>query len=104
MKVTIRELIGAGTLTDFLAVAGAYSAAFYAGGIIGSLIVASDKTLGCYAGPATLSQIHRAMAGTALSMIAPFQTLLLKHPEIINPTMPNRASYGAKARAAGAKR
>lgn len=102
MKVTIRELIGAGTLTDFLGAAAAYSAAFYVGGAIGSLIVATDKTLGCKVGPVAIGQIHRAMLGGSFVLIAPMQALLLQHPEIVDVSMPNRRSYGAWARAAGA--
>jgi len=102
MKVTIRELIGAGSLTDMLAAAAGYSAAFYTGGAIGSLIVATDKTLGCKVGPVAIGQIHRAMLGTNFMLIEPMRAVLLRHPEIVNVSMPNRRSYGAWARAAGA--
>lgn len=101
MKVTIRELIGAGTLTDFLAVAGAYSAAFYVGGAIGSLIVATDNAIGCKFGPVTQAQIHRTMLGASLTLVEPLRILLLQHPEIVSQSWPNRRSYGAMARAAG---
>ncbi len=103
MKVTIRELIGAGSLTDMLAAAAGYSAAFYAGGAIGSLIVATDKTIGCKVGPVTQGQIHRVMLGGAIMMSDSMRVLLLQHPEIISASMPTRYSYGAMARAAGGK-
>lgn len=102
MKVTIRELIGAGSLTDFLAAAGAYSAAFYVGGAIGSLIVATDKTVGCKVGPVTQGQIHRAMFGATFTLSAPMLALMLRHPEIVSSSMPNRRVYGAMARAVAA--
>jgi hypothetical protein len=44
--VTLREVIGAGTKLEGLAVIGACSAAYYAGAVIGSLAVASGRTLG----------------------------------------------------------
>jgi len=45
-KVTVGELIGAGTKLEKLGVAAACSAAFYAGAVIGSLAVASGRCLG----------------------------------------------------------
>lgn len=102
MKVTIRELIAAGTATEMLAVAAAYSAAFYTGGAIGSLIVATDKTVGCVVGPVTQAQIHRAMLGGAMILSEPMRIFLMQHPEVVNASWPNRSSYGAMARAAGA--
>jgi hypothetical protein len=45
-KVTIREIIGAGTQLEKLAVIGACSAAYYAGAVIGSIAVALGRTLG----------------------------------------------------------
>ncbi|QBE64451.1 hypothetical protein [Pseudoduganella lutea] len=45
-KVTIRELIVAGTRLEQLAVIGALSAAFYVGAVIGSIAVAAGRVLG----------------------------------------------------------
>ena len=100
MRVTIRELIGAGTLTEILAVAGAYSAAYYTGGTIGSLLVATDNTLGCKY-PITQAQVHRAMLYSASILPEPLRILLTRHPEIVNASLSNRHGYGAMARAAG---
>ena len=47
MRVTVRELIGAGDLTDKLAFAGALYASYYLGGTIGSLMVAGDAFNQC---------------------------------------------------------
>ena len=102
MKVTIRELIGAGTLTDFLAVAGAYSAAFYVGGAIGSLIVANDNAIGCKFGPVTQAQIHRVMLGAGFTLTEPLRLLMFQYPEIVGQSWPNRRLYGAMARAVAA--
>ena len=56
MRVTVRELIGAGDLTDKLAFAGALYASYYLGGTIGSLMVAGDAFFTCKVGPGR----HRA--------------------------------------------
>jgi hypothetical protein len=45
-KVTVRELIVAGTRLEKLAVVGALSAAFYVGAVIGSIAVATGRVLG----------------------------------------------------------
>ena len=45
-KVTLGEVIGAGTKLEALGVVAACSAAFYAGAVIGSLAVASGRCLG----------------------------------------------------------
>ncbi|PPK45742.1 hypothetical protein B0G57_104144 [Trinickia symbiotica] len=47
MKVTIRELIGAGKLTEILSVAGAYYVSYYLGAVLGSLLVATDEAYAC---------------------------------------------------------
>ncbi|MCS0589535.1 hypothetical protein ACFQ09_10000 [Massilia norwichensis] len=44
-KVTVRELAGAGTRLEGLAVLGALGAAYYAGAVIGSLAVATGRTM-----------------------------------------------------------
>jgi hypothetical protein len=100
MKVTIRELIGAGTLTEQLAVAAAYSAADYTGGTIGSLLVATDNTLGC-AYPVTQALLHRAKLYSAFALTEPLRLLLLRHPEVIDRAFQNRHRYGAMACALG---
>ncbi len=43
--VTIREVIGAGTGLEGLAVTGACSAAYYAGAVVGSIAVATGRTM-----------------------------------------------------------
>lgn len=44
-RVTVREISGAGTRLEQLAVVGGTSAAFYAGAVIGSIAVATGRTL-----------------------------------------------------------
>jgi hypothetical protein len=45
-NVTIKEIVGAGSRLEQLAVLGACSAAFYVGAVIGSIAVATGRTLG----------------------------------------------------------
>lgn len=45
-NVTIREIIGAGSRLEQLAIVGACSAAFYVRAVIGSIAVATGRTLG----------------------------------------------------------
>ena len=45
-NVTIKEIIGAGSRLEQLAIVGACSAAFYVGAVIGSIAVATGRTLG----------------------------------------------------------
>lgn len=52
--VTLRELIVAGSRLEQLAVIGACSAAFYVGAVIGSIAVATGRTLG---GGTTISDV-----------------------------------------------
>lgn len=44
-RVTVRDLVGAGLRADKLMVAGAVSASFYAGAVVGSLAVATGRSL-----------------------------------------------------------
>lgn len=44
-KVTVREMIGAGTKLEALVTLGAMGAAYYAGAVIGSLAVAAGRTM-----------------------------------------------------------
>jgi hypothetical protein len=103
MKVTIRELVVAGTTTERLAVASAYYAAWYLGGAIGSLIVAADNFYACKAGASAAQQLHRFMAVSGLTVIAPMSPFILQHPELFNVLSPHRRTYGMRALAPGAK-
>ena len=99
MKVTIRELIGAGDLTDKLAFAGALYASYYLGGTIGSLMVAGDKFYACKAGSAAASRMHQALFASGISLVQPMQLFLTNHPELFDLSSAQRAAYGMHARA-----
>ncbi len=103
MKVTIRELVVAGTTTERLAAASAYYAAWYMGGAIGSLMVAADKFYACKVGASAAEQLHRLIAVSGLSMIAPTAPFILQHPELFDVSSPHRRMYGLRARAPGVK-
>jgi len=45
-NVTIKEIVGAGSRLEQLAIVGACSAVFYVGAVIGSIAVATGRTLG----------------------------------------------------------
>lgn len=103
MKVTIRELVVAGTATERLAVASAYYGAYYLGGAIGSLIVAADGFYACKAGASTAEQLHRFISVSGLSMIAPMVPFLLQNPGLFDTSSPHRGIFGIRARASGVK-
>lgn len=103
MKVTIRELVVAGTVTEKLAAAGAYYAAFYLGGAIGSLAVAADGYYACKAGPSAAQRLHRAMILVGGAAIMPMHGFLMTHPEVFDVSSPHRFTYAQKARALGGR-
>jgi hypothetical protein len=103
MKVTIRELIVAGTITEKLSVASAYYAAYYLGGAIGSLAIAADGYYACRSGATAAQRLHRIMMLAGGSAIAPMQAFLIQHPEVFDVSSPHRFTYAQYARAPGGK-
>lgn len=99
MKVTIRELVVAGSVTERLSVASAYYAAYYLGGAIGSLAVAADGYYACKAGAMAAQRLHRIMVLVGASVIAPLHPFLLQHPEVFDVSSPHRLAYAQRARA-----
>jgi hypothetical protein len=88
-RVTVMEIIGAGTKLELLAAVGAVGAAFYVGAAIGSLAVAAGRTLG---GGASLADVLFEALQWRLGR--PWLTSLLHHrPEIYDPSMPGRKYY-----------
>lgn len=97
MKVTLRELIGAGQTVEKLAYLGALYGAYYLGGMIGSLAVAADAFYMCKAGPAAASRMHQAMLASGIALSAPMQVFLLHHPELFDSSSEQRKTYGMRA-------
>jgi hypothetical protein len=88
-KVTVMELIGAGTRLEQLAVVGAASSAYYVGALIGSLAVATGRTL---AGGTSLADVLYEASKWKLDR--PWVTTLLhRHPGIYNPSVSGRKYY-----------
>lgn len=103
MKVTIRELVVAGTVTEKLAVLSAYYASYYLGGAIGSLAVAADAYYACKAGPTASQRLHRAMLLVGGAAVMPMHGFLMAHPEVFDVSSPHRFTYAQRARAPGVK-
>lgn len=103
MKVTIRELVVAGTITERLSVASAYYAAYYQGGAIGSLAVAGDEYYACKAGATAAQRLHRIMALVGAGALMPMHGFLMTHPEVFDVSSPHRFTYAQRARAPGVK-
>lgn len=88
-KVTVGELIGAGTRLEGLGTAGACAAAFYVGAVIGSLAVASGRSL---SNGTSLSDVLMTVSrwGFSRPWLAPF---LQRVPGVYNPGVASRANY-----------
>ncbi|MET0267025.1 MAG: hypothetical protein ABW202_15585 [Duganella sp.] len=86
--VTVGELLGAGTRLEKLSVAAALSAAFYAGACIGSLAVATGRTL---AGGTSLADVLLAAHTHRLNRTW-LTPILLRSPAIYRPCAPSGKS------------
>jgi hypothetical protein len=85
-RVTVMDVIGAGTRLEQLSVVGAMGAAYYTGALIGSLAVATGRTL---AGGTSLGDV--LLETLEWRVGRPWLTELLQHrPEIYDPSMPGR--------------
>jgi hypothetical protein len=88
-KVTVKEMVGAGTRLEGLGTVGACAAAFYIGAVIGSLAVASGRSLG---NGTSLGDVlfEAARWGFSRPWLAP---ILQRMPGIYNPGIASRSSY-----------
>jgi hypothetical protein len=88
-RVTVLEMIGAGTNLERLATAGSCYVAYYAGGAIGSLAVATGRTL---AGGTSLGDV--LFEASRLGFKRPWLTSLLhRMPGIYDPSVSGRKYY-----------
>ena len=88
-KVTVIEAVHAGTRLEQLSIAGALAAAFYAGAAIGSLAVATGRTLG---GGTSLADV--LVAASKRGWGRPWLTSLLhRRPGIYDARAPGRYRY-----------
>lgn len=100
MKVTLRELLGAGQALEKLSYLGALYGAYYLGGMIGSLMVAGDAFYACKAGPGAAARMHQTIFASGIAPFSPpLQLFLMNHPELFDLSSPLRKTYGMHARA-----
>lgn len=87
------------TASEGLTIAAAGMAAFYTGALIGSMAVASQRSLTC---GKRLSDYFAMMpqAGFTDAQIAKIKGVINDHPAIINPTLPNRKVFATRVRLA----
>ena len=88
-RVTVKEMMKAGTRLEQLATAGAVSAAFYVGAVIGSIAVAVGRTL---SGGVSISDVlcTAARCGVSASWL---QDTYLRYPGIYNTKPAHRSMY-----------
>lgn len=88
-KVTVMEVIGAGTRLEQLSVVGTMGAAYYTGALIGSLAVATGRML---AGGTSLADVLYEASKWKLNR--PWVTTVLhRNPDFYNPSVPGRKYY-----------
>lgn len=89
-QATIAELVGATLLKEKLLVLGALGAAGYAGAAIGSLAVATGRSLGCGTRISdAFVLIHRHNL-----QFPGWDTFYHRHPQIIDASRPLRRNFG----------
>jgi len=91
-KVRLRELIGAGTRLEQLTMVGGIGAAYYAGAVIGSIAVATGRTL---SGGTSLSDVLMTVHQQHLNARW-LPEFFQQNPEIYNRTLSNRRTYGMR--------
>jgi hypothetical protein len=95
-RVTVGELVKAGTKADAMVVIFGMSASWYLGGAVGSAAVATGRHMAC--GTQIIDVFSYAARNRMLTQ--PIQHQLVAHPEIYDIARRNRALYGHLARAA----
>jgi len=91
---TIAELVGATVGIEKLMVAASFGAAAYTGVVIGSVFVATGRSLAC---GYQISDIFDFLHRNNLQFRG-WRALFLHNPEIIDVTHPFRDSYGMRAK------
>ena len=87
--VTLGELISAGTRLEKLAVIGACSAAFYVGAVIGSIAVATGRSL---SGGLSIADVLAIARDNNLERHW-LSACLIKFPGVYKPLLPGRRHY-----------
>ena len=88
-RVTVLDVIYAGTRLEQLSVVGAVGAAYYTGALIGSLAVAAGRTV---SGGTSLADV--LFEASKWKLNRPWLTSLLhRHPGLYDPSVPGRKYY-----------
>ena len=95
-RLTSAELIGAGMVSEWLSVAGAFYASWYVGGAIGSLMVASHHSLTCSNGADASKAAFDFMAKKGVWLDGDLRWHIATHPEVMTGSQARR-SYRAWA-------
>ncbi|AQP99250.1 hypothetical protein B0W48_05190 [Pseudoalteromonas aliena] len=90
---TVAELIGATIALEKLAIAASISAAAYTGAVIGSIAVASGRSIGC---GSRISDLFVFMRQNNLEF-KDASEFYAKNPQILDSKNLSRVSYGARA-------
>ncbi|MES2739673.1 MAG: hypothetical protein V4754_01775 [Pseudomonadota bacterium] len=88
-KVTVREMIGAGTKLDLLITLGAMGACYYAGGVVGSLAVAAGRTM---SGGTSLADVLSEVSQLRFNQQW-LPILIHRMPAIYDASVPDRKYY-----------
>lgn len=93
---TMAELVGATLVTEKFLVLGAIGASWYTGAAIGSIAVATGRSLGC---GTRIADMFVFINRNKLQFES-WQTFYAQNPQIIDPARPFRRNYGIRAMAA----
>ncbi|POS08051.1 hypothetical protein C3Y08_11190 [Burkholderia gladioli] len=95
-EATVAELIGATTGLEMLAVVSAVGAAFYAGAVVGSLVVATDASLYCGRKTTAAATVRQWAASRGQALPASVYQVIQRHPEVLQPS-PGSRSFAFRA-------
>jgi len=99
--VGVTELASEGVYTaskaEGLTLAGAALASFYTGALIGSMAIASQRSMSC---GKRLNEYFEMMpsAGFSKNEVIEIKSIINNHPAIMNPGLPNRKVFAIRAR------
>ena len=91
---TVAELIGATTGLEKLKVAAAFGASAYIGAVIGSIAVASGRSLGC---GSRISDLFGFIHQNKLHFKG-FNAFYANNPQVLNKSHTSRKSFGMRAK------
>ncbi|WP_146219669.1 MULTISPECIES: hypothetical protein [unclassified Pseudomonas] len=93
-SATLAELAGATNCAELLVLGASMGAAYYVGAVIGSIAVASGKSLGCGTSMADMVAFVHATPGLAF---VGWKDFYIQHPEVFDTGQANRRLYFSKS-------